>query len=328
MQKRETVSIVMCTYNGEKFLVEQIDSIINQTYPIYEFIIQDDNSIDGTWEILRSYQRRYDFVKIFRNEKSKGVNENFFSAIKRATGDYIALSDQDDIWEPYKIERQIEMIGNKMLSSGFSKPFANNEGIKIHFDQRIPNFNLERVVYVSSLAGHTMLFRKDFIKIIPDMDIWSPYFMYDHLFQIIAAAYDSISFCDCILVHQRRHLSAATYGAPSNYNRTFMNILKMVKRTYSQYRVLRPFIRSYFSHVYELLSSLPKEAIAKDDACLMAKYQAGSSFISFLRLECICVRLRNKIVYSREHNVVFSFLRALYFPVSCSEYFRYKLNNN
>lgn len=131
MQECEAVSIVMCTYNGEKFLIEQIDSIINQTYPIYELIIQDDHSIDNTWDILKSYQQRYHFVKIFQNKRSIGVNENFFSAIKRATGDYIALSDQDDIWEPYKIERQIGMIGNKMLSSGFSKPFANGEGIKI-----------------------------------------------------------------------------------------------------------------------------------------------------------------------------------------------------
>ena len=328
MQECEAVSIVMCTYNGEKFLIEQIDSIINQTYPIYELIIQDDHSIDNTWDILKSYQQRYHFVKIFQNKRSIGVNENFFSAIKRATGDYIALSDQDDIWEPYKIERQIGMIGNKMLSSGFSKPFANGEGIKIHFDQRIPNFNLERVVYVSSLAGHTMLFKKEFIAMIPDINLWSPHFMYDHLFQIIAAAYDSISFCDCVLVHQRRHISAATYGEPSNYSKTLLNILRMVKQTYFQYRSLRPFIRSYFSQVYELLSSLPKEAIAKDDACLMALYQSGRSFMSFLRLECICVRLRNKIVYSKEHNMVFSFLRALYFPVSCSEYFRYMLNND
>lgn len=161
MQECEAVSIVMCTYNGEKFLIEQIDSIINQTYPIYELIIQDDHSIDNTWDILKSYQQRYHFVKIFQNKRSIGVNENFFSAIKRATGDYIALSDQDDIWEPYKIERQIGMIGNKMLSSGFSKPFANGEGIKIHFDQRIPNFNLERVVYVSSLADIRCYLRKN-----------------------------------------------------------------------------------------------------------------------------------------------------------------------
>jgi glycosyltransferase involved in cell wall biosynthesis len=107
MQECEAVSIVMCTYNGEKFLIEQIDSIINQTYPIYELIIQDDHSIDNTWDILKSYQQRYHFVKIFQNKRSIGVNENFFSAIKRATGDYIALSDQDDIWEPYKIERKV-----------------------------------------------------------------------------------------------------------------------------------------------------------------------------------------------------------------------------
>ena len=325
MEEIAKVSVVMCTYNGEKFLEEQIDSIVNQTYPVYELIIQDDNSIDNTWDILKTYEEKYSFIKVFRNEKAKGINKNFISAIQRAKGEYIAVSDQDDIWDSHKIEHQINSIENKMLSSGFSRPFSD-KGIKIHFDRRIPNYDLERVVYLSSLAGHTMLFRKDFMDVVPDVDKWASFLLYDHLFQIIAAAYDSISFCDEILVYQRRHISAATYGIPFSYDKTFSGIMNYLSRTYSLYRKLRPFMRDHFLQIYELLSSLPEEAIAKEEARKMALYQSQKSFFSFLKLQYICVRLRNKIFYAKEKNQVLALLRAIYFPISCSEYFRYKLD--
>lgn len=118
------VSVVMCTYNGAAFLREQLDTIINQTYPIYEIIVQDDGSTDETINILESYKERYPIVKLYKNVDGRGVNTNFFSALKRATGDYIAISDQDDIWELDKIEKQITFIGESWLCFHFSKPFS------------------------------------------------------------------------------------------------------------------------------------------------------------------------------------------------------------
>ncbi|HJA88732.1 MAG TPA: glycosyltransferase, partial [Candidatus Parabacteroides intestinavium] len=100
LQKR--VSIVMCTYNGERFLREQIDSLLNQTYPLYEIIIQDDSSTDGTRRVVQEYADKYDTIKPCINKAERGVNANFFSAMHLATGDYIAICDQDDIWEKNK----------------------------------------------------------------------------------------------------------------------------------------------------------------------------------------------------------------------------------
>lgn len=67
----------MCTYNGEKYLREQMDSILAQTYPIYEFIVCDDSSKDHTMDILQEYASRYDFIKVFQNQPNKGCNQNF-----------------------------------------------------------------------------------------------------------------------------------------------------------------------------------------------------------------------------------------------------------
>ena len=66
------VSVVMCTYNGEKFLREQLDSIVQQSYPIHELLIQDDQSTDRTTEIIKEYQARYPFIRLHINEKNLG----------------------------------------------------------------------------------------------------------------------------------------------------------------------------------------------------------------------------------------------------------------
>ena len=110
------VSIVVCTYNGEKYLRDQIDSLLVQTYPIYEIIIQDDGSTDGTWAIIEEYVEKHPkLIRGIRNEHNLGWNQNFYAAIMNATGDYIACCDQDDYWMPDKIERQVQEIGNKLL---------------------------------------------------------------------------------------------------------------------------------------------------------------------------------------------------------------------
>lgn len=108
----KTVSVVMTTYNGEKYIREQLDSIIAQTYPIYELIIQDDGSTDRTVEICREDAKRYAFIHVYQNEHNLGCDKNFETAAMRATGDYVALSDQDDIWFKDKIAKQVAAIGD------------------------------------------------------------------------------------------------------------------------------------------------------------------------------------------------------------------------
>ena len=99
MNLNKKVSIAMCTYNGEKYIREQLDSIVNQTYPIDEVIIQDDHSKDGTMQILLEYAERYPFIQVYQNNPALGINANFLTCIQRTTGDYIAIADQDAIWE-------------------------------------------------------------------------------------------------------------------------------------------------------------------------------------------------------------------------------------
>ena len=325
MTDGRTISVVMCTYNGAKFVAEQIESIIGQTYPIYELIIQDDHSTDGTWEVLQGYQRKYPFIKVYMNESGKGVNRNFFSAFYRATGDFIAISAQDDIWEPRKLEWQVEAIGDAWLCAGMTRPFSDTNGVKTFFDERVANRCLERTIYCSMIAGHTMLFKRALLDKIPDWAYWSDYFLYDHFLQIVVESYEKLVYLDRVLVNQRRHLQAVTYSEPMNYAKTPMNMLDYLCRTFAYYRhpKVREGMDAYFSKLYELLSAIPADTISRTNALCLAFYQSKHSVQARMRLAMLCVRLRNKIFYSTEKDLSFSVLRAIYFPVSCSDYFRY-----
>ncbi len=98
------VSVAMCTYNGERFLAQQLDSIINQTYTNIEIVICDDGSTDKTIQMIQEYQKKFATIKLYQNKTNLGFVQNFAKAISLTTGDYVATSDQDDIWLKNKIE--------------------------------------------------------------------------------------------------------------------------------------------------------------------------------------------------------------------------------
>mgnify|MGYP002564096947 CR=1 FL=1 len=99
------LSVAMCTYNGEKYIREQLMSIRNQTLRIDEIVICDDCSEDDTVEIIENLIRQYDLpVRLHVNTWNHGYRKNFEQAICRCSGDIIFLSDQDDIWLPTKVE--------------------------------------------------------------------------------------------------------------------------------------------------------------------------------------------------------------------------------
>jgi glycosyltransferase involved in cell wall biosynthesis len=319
------ISIVLAVYNGSRYLREQLDSLVHQTYPVFELIVQDDNSTDNTVHILEEYARSYPRIHIFRNEYRKGMNENFFSAMERATGDYIAICDADDIWALDKLENQVKQIGDHWLCSGFSKPFS--ETGSLDFDNRMPNYRIERLIHIASaLPGHTMLIKRDILPLI--LRFRTLPILYDHLISLVAGSYDKITFVPKVLVNYRVHPTSGTYTLPvmnrsGKGNRGLSNITKSIFRTFSLYMEIREKMREWFKMILQILQSLPVEDSVNADAKKIAQYQSQKGIISYLKLTCTYVNVRRKIFHVEEKNVALSILRALYFPISCSDYFRY-----
>ena len=112
------ISVVMTTYNGEKYVIEQLNSIVEQTRQPTEVLIFDDCSSDNTVNIIRSYikEKHLDSFYLYVNEVNQGWKKNFIKAISAASGDFIFTADQDDIWMLDKIEKMTDvMTQNKAI---------------------------------------------------------------------------------------------------------------------------------------------------------------------------------------------------------------------
>ncbi|MHC1732039.1 MAG: glycosyltransferase family 2 protein [Bacteroidales bacterium] len=107
MNKAPKISVIMPTRNAEKYLKEAIDSILNQKFSDFEFIIIDDNSIDHTINIINSYHD--DRIKIYSGE-CRGISAALNLGIKKSSGEYIARMDADDISLPERFEQQINFL--------------------------------------------------------------------------------------------------------------------------------------------------------------------------------------------------------------------------
>ena len=213
------ISVAMTTYNGEKYLREQIDSILNQTYKKIELIICDDASTDRTKEILKEYADKDSRIKNYFNEKNLGFKKNFEKAISLCTGDYIALSDQDDIWLPNHIEFLLNNLNNKSLSGANAILIDSdgneinkklNEADNLNFLPEGSNF-LYRVLFTSgAVQGASQLMPKEFIK--KCLPIPEAIKFHDAWFLACALSNKGISYSFDIITKYRQHGNNITFN--------------------------------------------------------------------------------------------------------------------
>jgi glycosyltransferase involved in cell wall biosynthesis len=106
-----TISVALCTYNGAKFIQEQLGSILSQETPVQEIVICDDASTDGTLAILKKYQNDYPkIIRVFENRENLGYVLNFEKALSLCTKDINFLCDQDDVWYPNKVSETLHFF--------------------------------------------------------------------------------------------------------------------------------------------------------------------------------------------------------------------------
>lgn len=240
-----TVSIAMTTYNGEKFLVEQLNSLLYQTYPIYEIIICDDCSTDGTIAILREFQKKHNkLIKIHSNEINLGYIKNFEKALSLCSGDFIALCDQDDIWDNNKINDLLLHIGtNDAIHSDARLIDAEGEIISNSFtnfsNKKVNNTSILNLCMANIATGCTLMIKKEIVTKSISFPIFFPH---DHWLALLATAGNGISYYPKSLISYRQHESNVIGAHQSKAKKNMLSLLRaikyLIKRRNSSYSLI------------------------------------------------------------------------------------------
>ena len=152
--RRKTVSIAMAVCNGEKYLAEQIDSIMCQLKENDEMIISYDPSSDDTYKVIKDYEKTDQRIKVIVNDDhTRGLVSNFENALRHCKNDIIFYSDQDDIWLPEKIDKMLKCFDNPKVT------------VAIH-DAKIVDENLNVIIESTfKVRGGSTSFLKNFIRL-------------------------------------------------------------------------------------------------------------------------------------------------------------------
>lgn len=229
--------IALASFNGEKYLRKQLESLIDAIEycslgSIRSLIISDDNSLDDTLGIVEEFSKEYPFIKIMINKRGKGVKNNFDNALSECTSDYVFLCDQDDFWHKDKIERSlsemlkvssntlpvlvftnVNLVDDKLnllsVGLGISKEDAS--------DSRCTAFR-------SFGQGCTMLLNRSLLDLsgtIPNACV-----MHDWWFLLLASNFGFVKFIEEPLIDYRQHTGNVCAGYKSTSYKRFFNLKK------------------------------------------------------------------------------------------------------
>ena len=228
---KELVSIAMATYNGEKFLKKQLNSILSQSYEKLEIIICDDRSSDKTFEILEEYANKYSNIQVYRNEQNLGYVKNFEKAISLCNGEYIALADQDDIWFEDKITILYDNIEDNLLIHSDCSLIDEEDNEIFSFWKKdvYSHDNFEDFLYSNVVTGCSTLFSKKLLDGILPFPEGLAY--HDWYLAIFAAREGKITYYSKPLFQYRQHAYQDTGAiAPNKY---ISLILDPIKRLFN-----------------------------------------------------------------------------------------------
>ncbi len=242
------ISVCIPTYNGERYIAVQIKSILDQLKDDDEIIISDDNSTDLTISIIKGFNDNR--IKIFRNSTKvnnfKGlfrilyaVNRNVSNALVNASGEFIFLADQDDIWEKDKIEKILPYLKNYDIVVHDCKIFDDRSGETIqesYFNLVKPSKSFFRTLYKSSFHGCCMAFTKklkDKSLPIPDLPIG-----HDTWIGLVGCNIGNVFFYSEKLIKYRRHENNVSASGEVSPNSLLFKIRYRVLLVFAKFLIL------------------------------------------------------------------------------------------
>ncbi|OGD88070.1 hypothetical protein A2693_02665 [Candidatus Curtissbacteria bacterium RIFCSPHIGHO2_01_FULL_40_12] len=191
--RQARVSVIMSVYNGMPFLKDAVESILNQTYENFEFIIVDDASTDDTWQYLKSLKDRR--VRLLKNKNNLGLASSLNVALRQAQGDYVARMDADDISLPKRFEKQIEfLLKNPSIDLCGTWADLIDENGKIIGEKKFPKRHLAiiRALLLLSPIIHPTFFAKS--EVFKELKGYNPRFEYAEDYEFLLRAKEKFRF--------------------------------------------------------------------------------------------------------------------------------------
>jgi len=231
------ISVIIATYNGSKYIVKQLESIVNQTLPPDEILIFDDNSTDRTISIINNFikVKGTNIIKIKKNNNNLGYALNFWNGLKNAKGDSVFLCDQDDIWLPNKIQDMCSVFEKKeeILALNSSYQLIDQDGKKIfnkfklnfRFSKGIKKVKLKEFIRSPRYPGMAMAIRRELIekvKNIPEGYVYA----HDWMLNQAASMENGMYFYNSKLTQYRQHKNN-TVGTISSLNKENMKLHRL-----------------------------------------------------------------------------------------------------
>lgn len=233
------ISVCIATFNGERYIQEQLESILSQLCEEDEVVISDDNSSDQTLSIVRTIaQTTSTKIRIYKNNSSLGYVANFEKALSKAKGEIIFLSDQDDVWLPNKVQRclkalhHVDLVAHDaLIVSGKLDPTGET-----FYQKRKPATNLVGTFIRFAHIGCCLCFKRAVLdKALP----FPPNHLFcthDNWIYLVAETFFKTTILRETLLLYRRHENNTSLGADNEHNSTFFRI---AYRCYLIFSILR-----------------------------------------------------------------------------------------
>lgn len=271
------ITAAICTYNGEKYILEQLNSILNQSVKVDEIIICDDCSTDKTVEIVNSLvESNPRIIQFHINEETLRVNKNFEKALSLSTGDYIFFSDQDDIWETNKVALILKIFKENPTAQGvFSNAhLIDDEGKKrgskslwdnVLFIENMIKSQKDLYSYISNIrnmvTGATLCIKKgtkDIIFPFPDVKVM----YHDEWIALILAYKNTLFYSTENLISYRVHASQQIGVIKQSVLKENCSIIESIidKKYPKKFHYLYLIYKSYFRN-YNKFARLKKSYI-------------------------------------------------------------------
>lgn len=245
-------SVAMCTYNGAKYIQEQLNSILQQTKSVDEIIICDDCSNDETIPIIRNIAHNTTIpIKLCENKENIGARRNFENAISYCKGDIIFLSDQDDVWRKDKVETILQwfeencdkdvVFTNANLIDGENLMFSKQSlwdtfGFTSQTQDNIQKgFGIETLCENNFATGATMAFRKDAVNVADMAMLCQKQMWHDEFIMFQALVKGRLGWIDYPLINYRIHSGQTAGGAHTYFKRNILKPNPQISRYMSCY---------------------------------------------------------------------------------------------